>query len=81
MFEANYSSDFYTVNRMDIINLAGTQKYNALGIFQRVIFILYLMFYYLDTSKNRNIIKKVRVVSNYYWGVSAKIKIKGKIKG
>jgi hypothetical protein len=45
---------------MDIVNLAGTQKYNALGIFQRVINLLFI-----DTSKNLNLIKKVRTMSNY----------------
>jgi hypothetical protein len=47
---------------MDIVNLAGTQKYNALGIFQRVIFIQY---FFLDSSKNLVRIKKAWCLSNY----------------
>ena len=31
-----YSSDFTSIDRMDIVNLAGIHKYNALTIFQRV---------------------------------------------
>lgn len=58
---------------MDIVNLAGTQKYNALAIFQRVINI-----FYIDSSTNLNIIKKIRILSNYYLIVSSEIK--GKIK-
>lgn len=62
---------------MDIVNLAGTQKYNALGIFQRVIFIQY---FFLDSSKNLVRIKKAWCLSNYNWITSNKIKIKVKIK-
>lgn len=35
----NYSSDFNSINRMDIVNLAGIHKYNALTIFQRVLIV------------------------------------------
>lgn len=37
VFEGDYSNDFATVDRMDIIHLAGIHKYNALSVFQRVI--------------------------------------------
>ena len=36
VFEGNHSSDFTSVDRMDIVHLAGIHKYNALHIFQRV---------------------------------------------
>lgn len=36
IFEWNHSSDFTSIDRMDIVNLAGIHKYNALSIFQRV---------------------------------------------
>jgi hypothetical protein len=36
VFEGNYSSDFNSVDRMEIVNLAGVHKYNAVSIFQRV---------------------------------------------
>jgi hypothetical protein len=36
IFEGNHSADFSSVDRMDIVNLAGIHKYNALTIFQRV---------------------------------------------
>lgn len=39
IFEWNHSSDFTSIDRMDIVNLAGIHKYNALSIFQRVILI------------------------------------------
>jgi hypothetical protein len=36
VFEANHNADFSSVDRMDMINLAGIHKYNAINIFQRV---------------------------------------------
>lgn len=36
VFEGDHNSDFNTVDRMDMVNLAGIYKYNALSIFQRV---------------------------------------------
>lgn len=38
IFEGDHSTEFSSVDRMDIINLAGIHKYNALTVFQRVIF-------------------------------------------
>lgn len=35
-YSGTYSSDFSSIDRMDIVNLAGIHKYNALTIFQRV---------------------------------------------
>lgn len=37
VFEGDHNTDFSSVDRMDIINLAGIHKYNALSVFQRVI--------------------------------------------
>ncbi len=54
-----YSSDFSSIDRMDIVNLAGIHKYNALTIFQRVVYILNL-----DTSKNIRRIEKTGSLSN-----------------
>lgn len=48
-----HSSDFSSIDRMDIANLAGIHKYNALSIFQRVLYSLIL-----DTSKNLGGIEK-----------------------
>lgn len=62
---------------MDIINLAGTQKYNALGIFQRVTQIVIG----LDSSEDWDIREKVGVLSDYYIRVSIKGKIEGEGKG
>jgi hypothetical protein len=37
VFEGNHhNGDFSSIDRMDIVNLAGIHKYNALTIFQRV---------------------------------------------
>lgn len=36
VFEGDHNTDFSSVDRMDIINLAGIHKYNALSVFQRV---------------------------------------------
>lgn len=36
IFEAVYPSDYDSVDRMDMIELAGVFKYNALTVFQRV---------------------------------------------
>jgi len=36
VFEGNHNADFSSVDRLDIINLAGIHKYNALNVFQRV---------------------------------------------
>ena len=32
-FEGSYSSNLSSINKMDIVNLAGTQKFNTLAIF------------------------------------------------
>ena len=39
-FEGEHNTDFSSIDRMDIINLAGIHKYNAISIFQRVIIVL-----------------------------------------
>jgi hypothetical protein len=36
VFEGNHNAEFQSIDRMDIVNLAGIHKYNALTIFQRV---------------------------------------------
>lgn len=60
---------------MDIVNLAGIHKYNALTIFQRVFFITNI-----DTSKNRRGVKKIRGVSNHHLTATNQRQVKGKIK-
>jgi hypothetical protein len=36
IFEGDHNTEFSSVDRLDIINLAGIHKYNALSVFQRV---------------------------------------------
>jgi hypothetical protein len=51
---------------MDIVNLAGIHKYNALTIFQRVNVILYI-----DSSKDIIRVKKAGCMSNNFRAAAA----------
>lgn len=57
----SYSSEFSSIDRMDIVNLAGIHKYNALTIFQRVI-IAYL--WVIDSPANLVVVEEARCVSD-----------------
>lgn len=39
IFEISYPAEYDSVDRMDMVELAGVFKYNALTVFQRVILI------------------------------------------
>lgn len=51
VFQGNYGNDFTSIDRMDLINLAGIHKYNALSIFQRVLNNIYR--FIAEFSSNR----------------------------